>query len=143
MLALIVLLVVDALLAVFFVYRTYPTHTLMPASKDGAGWHYGTYSDVEVGGASSVRLQDTSPDRLRFDFKLKDVATYPFVAGDLKRHDDKGQLVHEDWSKFHTISFVAKCSLATAITFEVSAFDEKFSVQGKYETYSPPRTYFS
>ena len=49
----------------------------------------------------------------------------------------------EDWSRFRTISFVAKCSLATAMAFEVSTFDEKFSVPGKYETYRPPRTYFS
>ncbi|CAN7304082.1 helix-turn-helix domain-containing protein [Pseudoduganella sp. LjRoot289] len=143
LLALIVLLVVDALLAVFLVYRAFPTQTLMPAHKDGSRWHYGTYSDVAAGGASSVRLHDTSPDRLRFDFKLKDVATYPFVAGDLKLHDDKGQKIHEDWSKFRTISFVAKCSLATALAFEVSAFDEKISKPGKFETYLPPRTFFS
>jgi AraC-like DNA-binding protein len=143
LLALIFLLVVDALLAVFFVYRTFPTQTLLPANKDRSRWHFGTYSDVVTGGVSSVHLRDTSPDRLRFDFKLKDVAAYPFAAGDLALQDDKGRQIHEDWSKFRTISFVAKCSLATAMSFEVSAFDEKFSEPGKFETYLPPRTYFS
>ena len=143
LLALIFLLVVDALLAVFFVCRTFPTQTLMPAHKDGARWRYGTYSDAETGGGSSVRLHDTSRDRLRFDFKLKDVATYPFAAGDLKFRDDKGRQIHEDWSKFRTISFVAKCSLSTTMAFEVSNFDEKFSEPGKFDTYLPPRTYFS
>jgi AraC-like DNA-binding protein len=143
LLALIFLLVVDALLASFFVYLAFPTQTLMPARKDRSGWHYGTYSDVEVGGASSVRLHDTSLDQLRFDFKLKDVAAYPFVSGDLKIHDDKGRMIHEDWSKFRTISFVAKCSLATAMAFELSIFDEKFSEPGKFDTYRPPRTFFS
>ncbi len=139
LLALIALLVVDALLAVFFVYLAFPTQTLSWVHKDGSGWHVGTYSD----GASSVRLRDTSRDRLRFDFKLKDVAAYPIVAGDLKLYDGKGRFFQADWSKFRTISFVAKCSLATAMSFEVSTFDEKFSVPGKYETYRPPRTYFS
>jgi AraC-like DNA-binding protein len=143
MVALIVLLVVDALLAVFFVYRTFPTRTLMPAHKDGARWHYRTYSDVEAGGASPVRLHDTSLDRLRFDFKLKDVAAFPFVAGELIPHDNKRRPIHEDWSKFRTISFVAKCSLATALAFEVSDFDEKISKPGKFDTYLPPRTFFS
>jgi AraC-like DNA-binding protein len=143
LLALIFLLVVDALLGGFFVYRTFPTQTLSPAHKDGSGWHGGAYSEVASDGASSVRLHDASRDRVRFDFKLKDVAPYPFAAADLKLHDDKGRQIHEDWSKFRTISFVAKCSLATPISFEVSAFDEKFSVPGKYETYRPPRTYFS
>ena len=30
-----------------------------------------------------MRLHDTSRDRLRFDFKLRDVAAYPFVAADM------------------------------------------------------------
>jgi AraC-like DNA-binding protein len=140
LLALIVVLVVDALLAVFFVYRTFPTQTLLPANKESSRWHFGTYADR---GGSSVRLHDMSRDRLRFDFKLRDVDAYPFVAGDLVLHDDKGRETQEDWSKFRTISFVAKCSPATSVTFEVSVFDEKISKPGKFETYRPPRTYFS
>ena len=142
LLTLIFLLAVDALLAVFFVYRAFPTQTLLPAHKNGSGWHYETYSDVAMGGVSSVRLHDRSRERLRFDYQLKDVAAYPFVATNLILDDGKGRQVHEDWSKFRTISFVAKCSLATSMAFEVSTFDEKFSEPGKYWTYRPPRTYF-
>ncbi|SFU81795.1 helix-turn-helix domain-containing protein [Pseudoduganella namucuonensis] len=143
LLALIFLLVVDALLAVFFVYRAFPTRTLPPARKDGSGWHYGAYTNVVIGGVPSARLHDTSGDRLRFDFKLKDVVAYPIAAGDLKLHDGKGRFLQEDWSRVRTISFVVKCSLATALSFEVSTFDGKFSEPGKFETYVPPRTYFS
>src|SRR3954471_18139330 len=106
LLALIVLLLVDALLAVFFVYRAFPTRTLLPRHQDGAGTHFGTYSDLAIGGGSTVRLHATSPDRLRFDFTLKE-AGYPFVAADLVLDDDKGRPVHEDWSRFRTITFVA------------------------------------
>ena len=116
LLTLIALLVLDALLAVVFVYRAFPTQTLLPANKDGSRWHFGTYSDVATGGVSSVRLHDTSRDRLRFDFKLRDVAAYPFVAGDMVLIDDKGRQIHEDWSKFRTMTFVAKCSPATSTT---------------------------
>jgi AraC-like DNA-binding protein len=143
LLALISLLVVDALLAVFFVYLAFPTQTLSGANKDSSGWHYGAFSNVVTGAVPSAHLHDTSGDRLRFDFKLKDVVAYPAASGYLQLQDDKGRFIHEDWSKFHTVSFVAKCSLATAMSFEVSIFDEKFSQPGKFETYLPPRTYFS
>jgi AraC-like DNA-binding protein len=143
LLALIFLLVVDALLAVFFVYLAFPTQSLLPAHKDGVRWHYATYSDMGYGGASSVRLHDTSRDRLRFDFKLKDVAAYPFVATELILDDDKGRPTHKDWSKFLNITFVAKCAPATSMMFEVSAFDEKLSKPGQFATYLPPRTFFS
>ena len=89
---------------------------VLPVRKEGARWRFGTYSDVATGGASSVRLHDTSRDRLRFDFKLRDVAAYPFVAGDMVLIDDKGRQIHEDWSKFRTMTFVAKCSPATSTT---------------------------
>ena len=143
LLALIVLLVVDALLAVVLVYLTFPTQTLLPAHKEGSRWDFGTYSDVATDGASSVRLHDTSRDRLRFDFKLKDVAAYPFAAADLVLGQDKGRQIHEDWSKFRTVTFIAKCAPATSLMFEVSTFDEDISKPGKFETYRPPRTYFS
>jgi AraC-like DNA-binding protein len=143
LLALISLLVVDALLAGLFVYLAFPTQTLSGAHKGSSGWHYGAFSNVVTGAAPSARLHDTSGDRLRFDFKLKDVVAYPAASGYLQLQDDKGRFIHADWSKFHAISFVAKCSLATAMSFEVSLFDEKLSEPGKFETYLPPRTYFS
>jgi AraC-like DNA-binding protein len=141
LLALIFLLVVDALLAVLFVYRAFPTQTLSRGHKDRLGWHAGTFSNVVTGGAQSVHLHDTSPDRLHFDFKLMDLPAYPYAAGDMTLHD-KGRFFNEDWSKFQTISFVAKCSPASTMSFELSIFDEKFSKPGKFETYLPPRTYF-
>jgi AraC-like DNA-binding protein len=140
--ALIALLVVDALLAVFLVSRAFPTRTLVPAHNDGSHSHYGTYSDVATGGASSVRLHDTSPDRLRFDYKLKEAA-YPFVGVDVVFDDDKGRPVHQDWSRFRTVTFVAKCAPATSVMMELSAFDDKLSKPGQFATYVPPRTYFS
>jgi AraC-like DNA-binding protein len=142
LLALICLLVVDALLAVFFVYRTFPTQTLLPAHQGGSRWHYGPYTDLAAGG-SEVRLHDNSRDRLRFDFKLKDVSAYPFVATDLVFDDDKGRQIRADWSKFRTITFIARCVPATSMMFELSAFDEKVSKPGEFETYRPPKTYFS
>jgi AraC-like DNA-binding protein len=143
LLALIVVLLVDALLAVFLVYRAYPIRTLLPVQKESAHWQRGTYSDVATGGASIARLRDASRDRLRLDFKLKDAGPYPFAAANLTVKDDKGRQTHEDWSKFRTITFVAKCAPTTSVTFEVSTFDETISKPGDFGTYRPPRTYFT
>ena len=143
LLSLIVLLVVDALLAVFLVYRSFPTLTLLPANKDGARWHYGTFAEVASGAPSKAHLSDTSRERLRFDYKLNKAAEYAFAATELLFEDDKGRLKNEDWSKFRTITFVVKCAPATTMMFEVSTFDDKVSTPGRFETYRPPRTYFS
>ncbi|CAN7735590.1 helix-turn-helix domain-containing protein [Duganella sp. LjRoot269] len=142
LLSLIVLLLVDLLLAVFFVDRAYPTRTLLPAQKGDSRWEYLTYSDGADGGASSVHVDD-SRERLRFDFKLKDVAPFPFASVALTFKDDKGRQIHADWSKFRTISFVAKCAPAASLTFDVSTFDDKVSKPGNFGTYRSPRTYFS
>ncbi|WP_157200823.1 AraC family transcriptional regulator [Massilia sp. Root351] len=143
LLALVLLVVADALLAGFFVYRSFPTQTLLPAHRDGARWRSETYSDVATGGASAVRLHGASRERLRFDFKLKDAAQYPFVSALLFMDDGKGGQAHEDWSQFHAISFVAKCAPATSMVFELATFDEIVSRPGKLDTYRPPGTYFS
>jgi AraC-like DNA-binding protein len=140
--ALIFLVVADALLACFFIYRSYPTYSPLPAQRDGALWHYKTYSDEKTGGSSSVRLHDASRERLRFDFRLTGKAPYPFVSTELLFDDAKGRQAHLDWSAYSTITFVAKCAPANAMVVVISTFDKKISTPGKFETYRSPGTYF-
>ena len=90
-----------------------------------------------------MRLRDTAGQLLSFDVRLKDVSPYPIAAGDMAFRDAKGREIHADWSKFRTVTFVAKCTPATSMAFEVSTFDPKTSKPGRFETYRPPRTYFS
>ncbi|MQA18485.1 AraC family transcriptional regulator [Rugamonas rivuli] len=143
LLALIFLVLADALLACALVYQSYLSLSLLPAKTDGARWHYGTYSDVVTGGSSTVRLPDASHERMRMDFVLTDKARYPFLSSELALDDDKGRPAFADWSKYSSVSLLAKCSPANSIFLVITNFDPSFSKIGKFETYRSPGSYFS
>ena len=142
LLALLLLMMADMLLACLFMYQSYPSYSLLPAQKDGARWHYLTYSDVATQGSSSVRLHSPTQERLRFNFRLTDTAPYPYVSTELVLDGQHGRPAHADWSKYSTVTFLAKCAPAGSMTLVISTFDEKISQPGKFETYRSPGTYF-
>ncbi|USX22982.1 AraC family transcriptional regulator [Oxalobacteraceae bacterium OTU3REALA1] len=143
LIALLLLVAADALLAGFFIYRSYPTFSLLPAQRDDARWHYRTYSDQATAGTSSVRMPAPSRERMRFDFKLTDKAPFPYVSTELALEDKHGRQAHMDWSKYTTISFLAKCSPANTMSLVISTYDARISTLGKPETYRSPGSYFS
>ncbi|MRV72647.1 helix-turn-helix domain-containing protein [Duganella sp. FT92W] len=143
LIALLCLVVANALLAWFFIHQSFPTLTLLPAEKDGVRWHYDTYTDVATGGASTIRLHDASRERLRYHFRLSDKSEFPFVSAQLEMESAKGKQGVVDWSKYHTITFVAKCAPAGSMTFVVNTFDDQVTKPGYYATYRSPGTYFS
>lgn len=143
LLALIFLLTVDALLACILVYQSYLSLSLLPAKDEDAHWHYEIYTDVATGGSSTAHLHDDSRERLRFDFRLTDKDHYPFASAELRLDDAAGRQIHADWSKFSTVSFLAKCAPANSMVLIISTFDDKFSTLGNLLTYRAPGTYFS
>ncbi|WP_157200824.1 AraC family transcriptional regulator [Massilia sp. Root351] len=142
LLALLLLMVADMLLACLFVFRSYPSYSLLPAQGSGPSWHYRTYSDVSTHGTSSVRLHSSTRERLRFNFRLTDAAPHPYVSTELVLDDRQGRQAHADWSAYSTITFLAKCAPAGSMTLVISTFDEAISRPGKFETYRSPGTYF-
>ena len=140
LLALIFLVVADALLASFFIYQSYLSLTLMPAHKGGPSWHYVLNGD---GGGSTIRVDDPKRERLHFDFKVTEGARYPMVSGELSMDDGKGRQVFVDLSKYTTITFLAKCAPANSMILAISTFDDKVSVLGTPHTYRSPGTFFS
>jgi AraC-like DNA-binding protein len=143
LLALIGLVIVDALLAFFLIYESYLSVPLQARPDAGAGWHYLTNSDKESDGASAVRIPDPQREQLRFEFKLSDAGKYPFASASLVLHDSKGRFALADWSKFSDISFLAKCAPSNSMVFGISTFDPKVSKVGEFLTYRTPGTYFS
>ncbi|KQW94149.1 AraC family transcriptional regulator [Massilia sp. Root418] len=124
-------------------YQSYPAFTLLPAQRESARWHYRTYSDVATGGSSSVRLHAATRERLRFDFSLTGQAPYPFVSTELVLEDRKGRQAHLDWTRYDTVTFLAKCAPAGSMIVVISTFDRKISTPGDFQTYRSPGTYFS
>jgi len=143
LLYLIALLLVDALLAAFFVYMSQPTYRLSPAIRNGIQWTAEGLTDAGQGGTSVSRLGTAGPNALVFDYNLTKVARFPFVGARIVARDAKGNDATVDLSRYDTITFVARCKPAEPMLFSLSAFDDKVSKRGDFLTYRSPGTYFS
>ncbi|UGQ44558.1 helix-turn-helix domain-containing protein [Massilia endophytica] len=143
LLALIGLVIANALLASLLVYQSYLSVSLRAAARPGAGWQYITDSDVNMAGTSTVRIPDRQREDLRFEFKLTRAAQYPFVAAGMALLDARGQPATVDWSKYTDVTFLARCAPANSMFFSISTFDAKVSKVGDFQTYRSPSTYFS
>ena len=143
LLALILLLVADALVAAFCIYQSYLSSSVLAAHPGGLRWHYVGNTDAERGGTSTIRIRDPDGERLRFDFRVAQAGLYPFAAAELVLYDGKERLVQIDWSKYGTMTFLAKCAPANSILMGILTFDDQISRVGEFPTYRTPQTFFS
>lgn len=143
LLALIGLVIADAVLAFFLISQSYLSVPLLATNKPGAGWHFMTNTDKVMGGTSSARITDPQRDQLRFEFKVTDAGQYPFTSAGLLLQDAKGRLAQVDWTKYTDVTFLAKCAPSNSMIFGISTFDDKISKVGDFLTYRSPGTYFS
>jgi AraC-like DNA-binding protein len=143
LLYLIALLIVDALLAVLFIFLSHPNYSLSPALRDGVRWEPETVSDRVMGGTSTSTLRESGPGMIAFDYRLTKAAQYPFIGAHFGARNAKGELATVDLRKYDTITFVARCSPAYPLTLGVTIFDDKVSVPGNFLTYRSPGTFFS
>ena len=141
--ALLVLLLADALFAAFFIHQSYLTVTLLPLHKGSQNWRYLGHADEAQGGTSTVRIDAPNGGALRFNVRLTNAATYPFASAALVVDNDKGEPALVDWSKYSSVTFLAKCAPSNSMVFAISTFDEKVSTKGEFLTYRSPATYFS
>lgn len=141
LLALIVLVVADALLAAVLIQQSYLSLSLFP-SRD-LHWSYYTNTDVTMQGTSTVQVDESTRDRLRFNFNVTKVAPYPFAFAGILLKDRHGKERQVDLTKYTTATFNAKCAPANEMIMSVSTFDEKISKPGDYITYRSPATYFA
>jgi len=143
LLALILLVAANALMVTFFTYQSYLSLPLLPGAGDGLRLRAAGWTDSGMGGTSTVRIRDAQPDKLRFDIKLTKAVPFPSAIADLLLIDAKGQQALADWSKYASITFVAKCTPSNPMVFSLTTFDEKISKKGNFQTYRVPATYFS
>jgi AraC-like DNA-binding protein len=68
---------------------------------------------------------------------------YPFASAGLVLDDAHGKLAEMDWTKYNTVSFLAKCAPTNSMILMISTFDEKLSKPGEFLTYRSPLTFFS
>ncbi|MCS0580705.1 helix-turn-helix domain-containing protein [Massilia pinisoli] len=141
--AFVFLLIADALIACYCVYRSNPSLSLMPPEQGTTRWHIAPITDVSFGGASTVRILDTARQSLSFDFRVSGTIANPWAWAALMidRADGKPGLV--DLSKYSTISFLAKCQPANSLILNVVTRDASVTKQGVKQTWLPVMTYFS
>jgi len=141
--AFVLLLILDALIACFCIYQSYPTSSLMPREKRAAHWHFAALTDGPDDAASTVRIHDTGQQSLSFDFKLSRTITYPWASVALLIDDADGKPAPGDMSKYSTVTFLAKCAPANSLIFNITTVDERGTGSGEKLTTLPVMTFFS
>ena len=147
LLAFIVIVLADALLAAILIERSYLSLAILPptgrAGADAVHWRHG-FTTVPWGWDSGViRLDDAARDVLRFDLKLPSTGPDPNVSADLLAEGADGKPALVDMSAYSTMTFDARCAPANSLVFIISIFDEHISKPGNFLTYPPALTYFS
>src|SRR5690348_12910750 len=91
--AFILLLIVDALVACFCIYRSHPSAALIPKGRGGLQSRAVTTTDAVLGGTSTIRILDPGQQSLRFDFRVTNATNYAYVAAELLLEDGQGNAV--------------------------------------------------
>jgi AraC-like DNA-binding protein len=141
--ALILLLIADALLAWFCIDQSHPSVSLIPKGRGGMPWHAATTTDAVLGGTSTIRVLESGQQSFRFDFRVTHAANFPYVAAEMLLEDRQGNAVPVDLSRYTTVSFVAKCAPANSLLFGMSTFDASIAKPGELWAYPTPVTFFS
>ena len=142
LLALISLVLADALLAAVCMHLSYLSLNVLAPQRSGTHWEIFGNSDALRGGTSSVRIHDSSREQLRFTLHRASQNEYPYAAVDLVLRDARNALAQVDWSRYSSASFVAKCNPANSLQFVLLTFDDKISKPGQFHTYRMPQTVF-
>jgi len=143
LLALILLLLADALIAGFCIHQSYLSTKLIPQGRGRLHWRLATGTDAVLGGKSTIRILEAGQQSLRFDFRLSKATAISYVSAELLLEDGRGNAVPADLSRYATVSFVARCAPANSLQFNMPTFDPSISKRGEYLTYPSPETYFS
>jgi AraC-like DNA-binding protein len=141
--ALILLLIVDAVVAWFCIHQSHLSTSLIPKGRGWPHWRPVTTTDAALGGTSTIRILEPGQRSLRFDFRYTGAADYPYVAADMLLEDGQGNAMPADLSRYTTVSFVARCVPANSLLFAMPLFDARVAQPGKFWTYPSPSTYFS
>jgi AraC-like DNA-binding protein len=122
--AFVVLLVADALVAGFCIDRSAPSARLMPPDRKAPRGHVAAITDAPYGGASTVRIHDATQQSLGFDFRLSGAIPHPWAGAALQIDDAEGKPGMADLSAYSTVTFLAKCSPANSLMLNITMVDE-------------------
>jgi AraC-like DNA-binding protein len=143
LLAFVFLLIADALIACYCIYRSNPTRSLLPPEQGATRWHVAAITDGSFGGASTVHILDTTQRSLSYDFRVSGIIPNPWAWAALMFDGADGKPGLADLSKYSTISFLAKCRPANSLILNIVTLDASATKRGVKQTWLPVMTYFS
>lgn len=141
--AFVLLLIADALIACFCIYRSHPSAPFVAQGRGTARWRAAAVTDVPYGGASTVRIRNATPRSLDFDFRLSEAIAHPGASAALQVGDADGKPAAEDLSKYSTVTFLAKCVPANSLVLMLAVVDGHIAKAGGRPAYLSVMSYFS
>jgi len=143
LIAVVVILIVDALIAGFCVYRSHPSSPIVTQERGAARWQVSAITDTLYGGASTVHIRDATWRSLSFDFRLSGAIANPWSSAAWRFDGEDGKPVAEDLSKYSTVTFVPRCVPANSLALVLTLVDGRLTKPGGKPVYLPVMTYFS
>jgi AraC-like DNA-binding protein len=141
--AFVLLLVADVLIACFCIYRSYPATTLAPMDHGEVRWRLAPVADSSYGGASTVRIKEATPGSLSFQFRISEAIAHPWASAALWFDGADGKPAVVDFSQYSTVTFIAKCKPANSLILYITTVNGSAGTPGARLTYTPVTTYFS
>jgi AraC-like DNA-binding protein len=137
-----VLAVVTSLATYACIELSYLSDELLPAHKSAIPWTFRTGADAELGGSSSLSVNDSTYS-LDFDFRVLQGVDYPYVSLGLlfENLTDPEQFV--DLSNYAALTFNVLCKPHNVLSFSMHTFDDQVSNQTDFSTWRTPVEFFS
>lgn len=109
-------------------HQSFPEESLLPraAEENKLKWKSLTYDDSQEGGASTISVIDDGFS-YTLSMLLNEQKDYPFAMGEMLFLNSQGQPDLVDLSPFDTLSFMAKCSPESTLTFSLFTLDKNAS----------------
>lgn len=115
---------------------------LLPVHRSAIPRGVGISTDVEVGGSSSLTVND-STYTLDFDYNLLQRVDYPYVSVVLWFKDFHNPEQFFDLSSHTTFTFSVLCRHQNVLSFAIITFDEHISIPKDFSTLRTPVEFFS
>ena len=114
---------------------------LLSADKNIYPWTFSSVSDQESGGASELNVIEVAP-ALRFNFRLPQAYSHPWVAFTLEFAGFDGASEYVDWSQYKTLNLMVACDPKNVLSFTLYTFEAGFTKVGHFMTHRNSGVFF-
>ncbi|TQV75962.1 AraC family transcriptional regulator [Exilibacterium tricleocarpae] len=136
-----ILLVISAVIAFLCIGRTYLRVSLLAQKGQPLAWWVSAGADQDNGGGSTILVNDTAFS-LDFDIHLRKGYEHPYARLSMVFGAESQGVKVVDLSRFQSLSFSAKCSPVSALSFSISTIDPEVTELDNPLTLRDSESYF-